>query len=95
MYQVVQKSLHSIGFGPTLEPFNRRILSILAVTCLGVISLWIYLFHEADGAEAYMESICLITICTATLLSDASTILITKKLFAFINAHDECFNERK
>lgn len=95
MYEEVRKSLHSIGVSPKLEPFNRRILSILASTSLGVISLWIFLFHGADSAEEYMKSVCLITICTGTLLSFASTILIKKELFAFIKSHDECFDERK
>lgn len=93
MYKEVQRNFYSIGIGRKLKPFNHRILSILAMTSLGVMSLWLFLFYEADSAEKYVESACVITICTSTLLSMASTSLTTKKLFLFIKAHKEYLNK--
>lgn len=95
MYNEVQKGFRSIGFGPNLEPFNPRVLSILTTTFLGVVSLWMFLFYEADSAEQYMESVCVITVCTGTLLSFASTVQDSEKLFSFIKADDEYLNESK
>lgn len=93
MYEEVQKSFQSIGLDPKLEPFNRRILSILVITSLGIISVWIFLIHEADSAEEYMESTYVITVSTGVVLSFASTTLITKKLHSFYKAHEEYLNE--
>lgn len=95
MYDEMQKSFRSIGFDPKLESFNHRILGILAITSLGVISLWIFLFHEADSAAAYVESVYLITVCNGVLLSMASTIFTRKRLFSFIEIHEEFWNESK
>lgn len=95
MYNEVQKSFHSIGFGPNLKPFNHQILSIIAVLFLADMSLCMFLFYEADSAEQYLESVCVITTCTGVVLSIASTILISKELFSFIKTHDEYLNERK
>lgn len=95
MYLEVQKGFSSMGLNPKLGPFNHRILWISAVTAIGVLSLFIYLMCEADSAEEYTESVCVITICAGILLTIACTILITKRLFSFIKAHDEYLNESK
>lgn len=95
MYDEVQKSLYSIGFGPKLKPFNQQIVSILLPISLGVISLWIFLFHDAESAGEYVEAVCVITISGGTTLSVAITNFTTKKIFLFIKAHEEYLNESK
>lgn len=91
--QEVQRSLSSIGFNQKLEPFNRRIVSILVTVLPGFISVWVFLIHEADSAQEYMESIYIAVVSTGILLSFTSTISITKKLFSFIENIGECFKE--
>lgn len=93
IFQEVQKSFISLGFNPKEEPFNHKIVGILAATLLAVISLWIFLIHEANSAESYMESIYDITAATGLLLSLASTVFIKQKLFSFIGSFDEFLNE--
>lgn len=91
--QEVQKSFNSIGLGPELEPFNRKILSTLVGIFPGVVSLWIFLIHEANSAVKYLESIYVVTTCSGFFICFASTIIITKKLFAFIKIVEDFVNE--
>lgn len=93
--QEVQKAFHSIGISPKLEPFNHRVLSILAASLLGVISLWIFLIHETNNAREFMRSIFVVTVCTGIFVSFASITLITKKLFSFMKTLNEYLNESK
>lgn len=91
--QVVQISFYSIGFSPKLKPLNHRNLSILGISFPGVILELISLICEANGAQEYMESVYIITVCSGVLLAYASTIVVMKKLFSFIEAINEFFNE--
>lgn len=93
--QVVRKLSNSMGFSSKLEPFNQLTLTILVVAASGISSQWIFLFHEADNSQQYMESIYVATCCTGVFLSFTSTIFTTKKLFSFINSVDDLFNESK
>lgn len=58
------------------------------MSLLGVISICIFLIHEADSPQEYMKSIYMITAAIGLLLSFASTVLIKQKLFLFINRLD-------
>lgn len=91
--QVAQKSLNSIGISPELEPFNEKILSNLVIIFPTIILQWIFLFHEADGAQEYIECSYIATACTGVFLSFASTIFITTKFLSFFNSVDDFFNE--
>lgn len=93
--QVVRNLFDSMGLSSKLEPFNKLTLTILVVAALGISSQWIFLFHEADNSQEYMESIYVATCCTGVFLSFTSTIFITKKLFSFIDSVDKLFNESK
>lgn len=90
--QEAQKSLESMGFSQ-LEPFNHRNLNILSLTIPGFISLLMHLIHEANSTREYMESIFLFTVCAGIYISFASTILITKQLFWYIEDLNEFINE--
>lgn len=93
--QEVQTSFDWMGFNPKLKPFNHKIRAILAITIPAVISQWKFLVHDANNAREYMESIYIVSVCSGVFLCFASTIFITKKLFAFINSVDELMNESK
>lgn len=93
--QEVQNNLISMGMNPELERFNRRILNILAINFPGVVSLWIFLFHEANSAEEYLESIYIVTASSGIFLSFASTIFVMEELFSFIKNVDDAVNESK
>lgn len=91
--QVAQKSLNSIGFSPELEPFSDKILSNFIIIFPFIILQWIFLFHEADGAQEYIECTYIATSCTGVFLSFASTILISTKFCSFFKSVDDFFNE--
>lgn len=93
--QEVQKAFDLIGLGPKLEPFNRRILSILAFVILCNISQWIYLVHVTDSTETFMECMYLTFACSGIFLCFANTILTTEKLFSFFRSIDELSSESK
>lgn len=93
--QEVQKSFDSIGFNPKLEPLNHKILGILCIVVPAVLSLWIFLVHEANSAHEYMDSIYVISTSCGIFLSFTSTILITKKLYFLFKVFDEFINEGK
>lgn len=89
--QVVQKSFRSLGLSSQIDLFNL----ILITSFPFEISLWIYLFYEANTSQEFMESIYMTTICTAVFASYASTLLITDKLFSFFDSFDDHINESK
>lgn len=93
--QEVQKAFKTIGFDPKLKPMNHRVLGVLAIVFPGLTSIWIYLIFEANGAEEYMESIFMVTVCTGIFISFASTILNKTSLFSFIGRVDKVLNESK
>lgn len=93
--QEVQKSFLSIGFGPQLKPFNQRILTILGIILAGVVLEFIYLIHEADSAQKFMESIYITTATTGSFFCFANTSFIMEEIFAFINSSNETFRESK
>lgn len=93
--QEVQKAFITIGFDPKLKPMNHRVLGVLAIVFPGLTSIWIYLIFEANGAEEYMESIFMVTVCTGIFISFASTILNKTSLFSFIGRVDKVLNESK
>lgn len=82
--QEVQKSFNSIGFSPNLDRFNKKILIVTSVIVVGLILQLIYIFHEADTPQEYMESIHFFSACFSILLSFASSVLMKQKLFSFI-----------
>lgn len=93
--QAVQKSFDSLGFSPKLKQFNYKISGISVISFLGIILLWIYLLHEADSSQEYMESIYIVTACSGIFLSFASTVFFKEELFSFINSFNELTNESK
>lgn len=94
-FQAVQRGFESLGFSRKLAPFNRIVLRIFAIDFLLIISQLIFLIHEADSSQEYMESIYTITACSCIFVSLATTIFITDKLFTFIDGFDELINESK
>lgn len=95
VFQAVQKTFDWMGISPKLKPFNRITSSILAIVIPPYIFLWIFLLHDADNSQEYMESSYAVMTCTGMFLSSASTILIKRKLFSFIDSFDELVNESK
>lgn len=93
--QEVQKSFISIGYSPKLKPFNQRVLAILAIIFVGVVLEFIYLIHDADGAQELMESIYIITATAGSFLCFASSSFIMEEIFAFIDSSNETFRESK
>lgn len=57
--------------------------------------MWIFLIHEADGAQKVMESIYVVTTGSGIFLSFASTIFIREKLFSFFKNWDDFANDGK
>lgn len=95
IYQEVQTNFESVGFSPKLSPFNHKTLGFLVTTSFMIILGLIFLIHEADSAQLYMESIYSLTACIGVFLSFANLIFITKKLFSFIESMDKIINESK
>lgn len=92
---VAQKSLNSIGFSPEQSRFSGKILSNFFIIFPTIILQWIFLFHEADGAQEYIECLYIVTSCTGVFLSFASTIFISTKFFSFFKSVDDFFNQSK
>lgn len=95
IYQEVQKSFVWIGFDQKLEPFNRKISSILAITFTAVLLQWIFLIHVAETAQQYMESMYIVSTCSGIFLAFASSTFTTKRLFSFIKRVNESVDESK
>lgn len=93
--QGVQKSFKSLGLSPKPDRFNRKIFIFSIIYFPVVVSLWIFLVHEANSAEEYLESIYVVTTCSGILISFASTILAKMRLFSFIKKADVNVNESK
>lgn len=93
--QVVQKSFDSIGFDPKLKPFNRIILSMMAIHLLNTFSLWIFLLLGANSSHEFMESIYITSCYSGIFLSAANVIFTREELFSVINMTDGIFNESK
>lgn len=90
--QEVQKNLSLIGLGPNQKSFNLVISRILVLSLLGVISLYMFLFLEADSAQDYMKSVFITTTSVGILLSIASTVFTKQKIFSFMEGSDEIVN---
>lgn len=95
VFQEVQKHFHSMGFDPGLKPFNGQILSYLVTSIPTVVFLWIFLIHEANGAQQYMESIYMVNTSTGVLICFISTIFNSTKVFSFIQNDEKIVNESK
>lgn len=93
--QVVQKNFDSLGFSRKLVQFNRRIVSINIMAISGLILLWIFLLHEANNSQEYMESIHFILGGGGIFACNINTTFIREKMFSFINDVDEKFIESK
>lgn len=55
--RVVRNRFESIGLCPELDPFNHQILVTFATDILLNFLIWVFLLHEADSSQEYMESI--------------------------------------
>lgn len=91
--QTLQKNFVSIGFDPKRKPFNRTFMKVITLTISTMILLWIFLLHEADSNQQYMESVYCIVDCGAVFLSVSSTIFITKKIFSLSDHYEGIVNE--
>lgn len=93
--QAVKKAFDEMGFSPELEPLNHRYLRSITIIIPCLIFAWKSLVYEISNAQEYMESLYVVSIGTATLLAYVSTVLITKKLYFFLDAIDEIFKKGK
>lgn len=92
-FQVVQKNYDLLGFNPDLEFFNHNMLSFLMVSTPAYALLLIYLFHEANSSQEYMESAYASICCGCIFLSLISIIFMRKELYSFLNGFNEALNE--
>lgn len=93
--QAVQANFISMGFNPRVEQFNYILLKNIVMSVLGTLLLWIYLLHEADNAQEYMESTYFVASCSGIGLSAMSMISLTKELFSFFERFDNLANQSK
>lgn len=55
--RVVRNRFESFGLCLELDPFNHQILVTFATDILLNFLIWVFLLHEADSSQEYMESI--------------------------------------
>lgn len=93
--QETQKKFIWIGLNPQIEPIHGRLWSILGMAFTALLSLWIFLIHEARSAQEYMESVYVVSTCSGIFASFASTVFIRKQFFSFFIRVDEFCNGSK
>lgn len=93
--QQVRKCFNAMGFSPELDIFDRNMLTLLVPPSLAITLMWLFLFHEADGAQEKVESFHITTVCSCGFVCFISTVLFRKEFFAFFEHFDEFLNESK
>lgn len=96
LLETTQTNLINLGFIPNQKnPINVQHTRGFIIGLLAIVLHFAFLVYEADTLKQCMDSIFMITVGIAILISFVSTVFKTETLFTVINGLQEIVNKRK
>ena len=92
IFQMVQKDLATIGYNAD-NPINSKLLSEFLKLMIFTIFECVYLCHDAETPQGYMDSMLMATVIISICISFVSTVQKTAKIFIFIDEIENGINE--
>lgn len=95
IFQTIQTKFAVLGLKPNLRPFNNLQKLILFENFVQISSLCVYLFHVANTAKEYLESIHITATTILIVTSQVNLISQMATIFSFIDELEDVLNESK
>lgn len=95
IFQIIEQNFASLGFSSNQRSFNKKQLQIGLYFILGNVSQYAYLFHDANTAQQYMDSIFTTTTGTLIFISYVNTVRIMPIIFNSIDGLQRVVDESK